>query len=672
MKTDSPSLQPQFFEKPTLYISIFVAMGMAITELPTWILLFAVILIAWRFLFERFKFKKISPLYSSLLGIGLFILTYFQYRTIWGQVESAAILVGLISILILNYANDRDHRTLILLGFILSAMKPMFALDLVWAVPALICIVGLWISLLPNGITQKFQFFSRIALISIPLLALLFALFPRIVIFQSGRYNRSLNVSGFSDDLNPGRVASLVQSNKSSFFVEFDREVMISDAMVSNKDLYWRGSTLTEANGFEWRRPREPLQASTSPQASKESQFNPAFGYTVTLEPNQHRFVFTLDLPARLKSSTINVEQQDLGTFRTLIPTAQQQQFLFTADPSYQRPNDPITHERYLQLKKLPPRTSDWIETTKRQSTTTEQRLKALETFFQKDFRYTLDPGTYERNDLDEFLFVRKRGFCEHFAAAYATLARGLEIPARVVIGYQGGEFNPIGQFWKVVERDAHAWVEIGVQGRWLRIDPTTWIAPLRINMPSTQFFELSEVEQTQSVLTNPKNRNGFESVWNQSVLFFDNLNYKWTMFLLEFDKEKQASLLANLFSIETLTRWLWSVLGLITMVFTFVFFRSFKFVITKRDALRSILKKMEADLANEKVETRPSMTIDQIILAHNKAFPDFKTDRLSHEVDLEYYVKSESDRLGLFEQRDYKKSLISYSSRHSSSAPAN
>lgn len=660
--------QSLFFKQPILYVSIFVAMAMAITELPTWTLLFATVLVCWRFLNEQFQLPKISPIYSTLLGVGLFILTYVQYRTIWGQVESAAILVGLIAILILNYSNFRDHRTLILLGFILSAMKPMFALDLIWAVPAFICIVGLWISLLPQQITQKFSFFSKIAFISLPLLAVLFALFPRIVIFQSNRYSRSLNVSGFSDDLNPGRVSSLVQSNKSSFFVEFDREVMISDSMISNKDLYWRGSTLTEANGFEWRRPRgvaldgptseNPTDQKINERSTKDSTFIPKFNYTVIMEPNQHRFVFIFDVPSRIKSSSIHVDQQELSTLRTLIPTTQQQQFQFAADPNYIKRNDPVSRSRYLQIKKLPPKTAEWIEQTKLKYTSLEERLLALEEFFRKDFRYTLNPGVYDKNDLDEFLFVRKRGFCEHFAAGYATLARGLEIPARVVIGYQGGEYNPIGNFWKVVERDAHAWVEIGDKNSWKRVDPTNWIAPLRINIPSSQFFELSETEQTQQTMPKNSPQNQFENLWNQTILFFDNLNYKWTLFLLEFDQEKQASILANLFSLEAITSWLWIVLSIFIFVFIFIFLKKFRLTTSKREILRSRLQKMIEDLKKANVQVKPSMTIDQIVYEYQRQFPETKMAIFKNEVEIEYYQKSKSDVLGFFDRFTYQKKL--------------
>jgi len=107
---------------------------------------------------------------------------------------------------------------------------------------------------------------------------------------------------------------------------------------------------------------------------------------------------------------------------------------------------------------------------------------RVLALFRDGGFEYTLTPPLLDPNSVDDFLFNTKRGFCGHFASAFAILMRAGGVPARVVTGYQGGEWNPIGGYFLVRRSDAHAWVEVWLDGRgWTRVDPTAVVAPERL-----------------------------------------------------------------------------------------------------------------------------------------------------------------------------------------------
>jgi protein-glutamine gamma-glutamyltransferase len=93
-------------------------------------------------------------------------------------------------------------------------------------------------------------------------------------------------------------------------------------------------------------------------------------------------------------------------------------------------------------------------------------RRSGLGHFRSEAFFYTLKPPLLGENSVDDFLFVSRRGFCEHYASAFVVLMRAAGIPARVVTGYQGGELNPLGDYWIVRQRDAHAWAEVWLAGR--------------------------------------------------------------------------------------------------------------------------------------------------------------------------------------------------------------
>ncbi len=117
-----------------------------------------------------------------------------------------------------------------------------------------------------------------------------------------------------------------------------------------------------------------------------------------------------------------------------------------------------------------------------------------LDLFREQEFYYTLTPPGLARNSVDDFLFNTRQGFCGHFASAFTTMARAAGIPARVVAGYQGGDWNPIGGYLIVRQSHAHAWSEVWLPERgWTRVDPTAAVAPERVERGFEASFAESE-----------------------------------------------------------------------------------------------------------------------------------------------------------------------------------
>jgi hypothetical protein len=170
---------------------------------------------------------------------------------------------------------------------------------------------------------------------------------------------------------------------------------------------------------------------------------------------------------------------------------------------------------------------------------------RALNFFRVSGFVYSLSPGTYASPELDEFLFKRRVGFCEHYAAAFASLMRLADVPARVVIGYQGGEFNEIGQYLIVRQSDAHAWCEVHLKGQgWRRVDPTSVIAPDRVNAGLQGYLE------TNGATLGPMPQAVGSAVWRdlqrRARLYWSNLSYQWNLRVLSFDRDTQRSFFAS------------------------------------------------------------------------------------------------------------------------------
>jgi hypothetical protein len=141
---------------------------------------------------------------------------------------------------------------------------------------------------------------------------------------------------------------------------------------------------------------------------------------------------------------------------------------------------------------------------------------------------------------VDEFLFGTRRGFCEHYASAFAALARAAGIPARVVTGYQGGTRNPYADYWIVRQSDAHAWDEVWIEGRgWLRIDPTSAIAPQRVEAGLTDAVGADEALASRWQRSSP---------WFAGArLRLDFLREIWRERILDFDQDSQRKLLEML-----------------------------------------------------------------------------------------------------------------------------
>jgi protein-glutamine gamma-glutamyltransferase len=163
---------------------------------------------------------------------------------------------------------------------------------------------------------------------------------------------------------------------------------------------------------------------------------------------------------------------------------------------------------------------------------------RAMRLFHEEPFRYTLSPPVLGRHSTDDFLFDTRAGFCEHFSSAFVVLMRALDIPARVVTGYQGGEANPVDAYWIVRQADAHAWAEVWLAGKgWVRVDPVTAIAPDRIERGS----------RARRSSTRDLAGAGGIGVFEHWRLNLDALTNSWNQWVLSYDSTRQRRLISAL-----------------------------------------------------------------------------------------------------------------------------
>jgi transglutaminase-like putative cysteine protease len=293
---------------------------------------------------------------------------------------------------------------------------------------------------------------------------------------------------------------------------------------------------LSAFDGFTWTRDTQPIRRSAI-------DFTGApVDYTVTLDPTGQRMLFALDMVQSWTSGLAN-RTWDFG-LRTRHPVNSVLRYEARSYPSYRAGMDLDVVLRKASLA-LPrdrnPRTKALAQQMRSVAGSDAAYIQAvLAMFREQEFYYTLTPPGLARDSVDDFLFNTRQGFCGHFASAFTNLMRAAGIPSRVVAGYQGGDWNPIGGYLIVRQSHAHAWSEVWIPGAgWRRVDPTTAVAPGRVERGLEAGFAGSELLGNVLESDSP-------ILWRVRMLW-DNLNAEWNDWIVEFDLELQAEILSGL-----------------------------------------------------------------------------------------------------------------------------
>jgi hypothetical protein len=144
--------------------------------------------------------------------------------------------------------------------------------------------------------------------------------------------------------------------------------------------------------------------------------------------------------------------------------------------------------DRYLQLPEGSDQVGDLARRVTVSAVTPHESITAVLTHLLSGYQYSLDAETTTSlHPIDDFLFRRKTGYCEHYATAMVIMLRTLGIPARLVTGFLATEWNEFGGYYTVRQRDAHAWVEVFYpHAGWITLDPT----PTAASIPSPSMWE--------------------------------------------------------------------------------------------------------------------------------------------------------------------------------------
>lgn len=486
---------------------------------------------SWRTLSLPPRWLRVALAVAMLGGV------YLSEGGLNGERAGASLLVVMVSLKLVETRNYRDGMVLSFLAYFLVATGFLFS----QSIPRTAYLIGILVlatftlavvsapgrALHPRA---RLRSTASLMLQAVPLMLVMFVLFPRLPgpLWGGGRSSRGL--TGLGDVMAPGNITRLALSRAVAFRAYFHGKPPPAS------ELYWRGPVLWHYDGRRWTRGRASRQAS-----EKLLPRGRAVSYRIMLEPSGTRTLLALDIPAGGGGTRAH-----LSPGRTLMrdrPVTRRIEYHAVSYPhAVLAPR--LTRAERRRALQLPagfdPRARALAARWRRGRLSPLQIVRqVLGRFRRQDYYYTLHPPRLGRNAVDDFLFRTRRGFCEHYASAFAFLMRAAGVPARVVTGYQGGRYNPLGGYYIVRQEQAHAWDEVWVAGRgWIRVDPTAAVAPARVE---------------RGLLTSGGEGSGIprpfasDSLSQQLRLGWDAMNQAWDSWVLAYGPQRQRLAMRSL-----------------------------------------------------------------------------------------------------------------------------
>jgi transglutaminase-like putative cysteine protease len=515
-------------------------------HLPLWVTLTCAMALLWRG-WVTFRGNRMPSRWLLLpIAAAAMVGVYWEYKRVLGKDPGVAMLVLLIAFKLLEMHAKRDLFAVVFVSFFIMLTNFFYSQTIVTAlmmVAAVIAILSAQLSFQYTGVVpplkQRLGLGALIFALAVPLTLVLFILFPRIQGPLWGMPSDSVSGrSGLSDTMSPGNISNLALSDEVAFRVKF-----IDPAPVKSKR-YWRGVVLGNYDGSAWTQLRTRAESSQSILINLRGA---PIRHQVTLEPNGRRWLFALELPQaapRLvdNPSGVTSDMQLLANR----PINQRVRYDVSSyvDFDLQPTETSAALRDWLNLPTgYNPETLAFAARLRSQSSGNSQLVNAVLKFFRTEkFSYTLQPPPLGRDAVDEFLFTTRAGFCEHYAGAFVVIMRALGIPARVVVGYQGGEINPVDGFMTVRQSDAHAWAEVWLENRgWVRVDPTAAVAPDRIEMDLRRVIPRRAFGGLISINSGPN------SLLSTLRVNLDAVNNAWNQWVLDYTPDKQKSLVRSM-----------------------------------------------------------------------------------------------------------------------------
>jgi hypothetical protein len=548
-----------------LIFSLLLAMSWHIPHTPIWVLAAAPVLVFWRYRLLVQK-KPLPPRGLRLvLTLAAFVGVLVTYQSYLGRDPGTTALILLSSLKLFELKTQRDFMFIIFLCYFLVFGNFLYSQDIQALTFMMVAVVLITAAVLrlnhgeKQPVKIKFLVKSgfRFFLLSVPFMVVLFFLFPRtsVPLWNLPQEGEKQAKSGFNDRVRPGQIAELAAVKKNAFRVSFP-----DGNMPAPRDLYFRGLVLWFTDGKGW---FQGVLRSTYRRRRFQEEDETTIQQTFTLEPHNARWLFGLDtpvviprgariLPGRIFQSNWPISKIiRYGVVSSLQPKNPESLSRIHKRWALQLPSD--RESRLIDLGR------SWGEEAASDAAVVQ---RALDHFRDSDFTYTLRPGAMdEEQPLEDFFFNKRQGFCEHYAAAFALLMRGAGVPTRMVLGYQGGEYNTVGEYLLVRQSDAHAWCEVWLEGEgWKRVDPTAAVSPERVEYGMDISSRMASMRGSRDDDGSDAVQRAMRRTFLRKVLRFleqhwDNINNKWDLWIMTYDRFRQRDILRAL-GLSGFNRW--------------------------------------------------------------------------------------------------------------------
>ncbi len=521
-------------------------------HLPLWCGPMAAVLLLWRAhlalrsgaLPSRWTVTAVLVLASAL--------TLWGERTLLGKEAGITLLVVLMSLKTLELRAKRDALVVFFLGFFLVLTQFLYSQSLGTGLWLLLAVWGLLTALvlahMPVGrppLLRAAGIAARTAGLGLPLMVMLFVLFPRMGPLW-GLPQDAAGRTGLSGSMRLGGVATLAEDESIAFRIRFLGPVP------GPEQLYFRGPVLSSFDGRDWTRLVPNFPAEVRPRLNLRLQGQP-LPYEVTLEPSRLNLLPLLEMTPDVAGSAPQLDNWLLtlradGQWQTDRPITDRVRLQASAWLQHAHgPSEPVLGLR--DLVALPPnanpRTLSWAAALRQRADLRNADAPALSAAVLQHIRsagytYTMEPGPYSGDAIDDFWFDRKLGFCEHFASAYVVVMRAMDVPARVVTGYQGADEKAQDGYFVVRQRNAHAWAEYWQAGvGWVRVDPTASVAPDRVRLGRSLRAQPGLVDGAINTIS-PALAAQLRGLW-------EGANNRWNQMVLNYARGQQLDLLKRL-----------------------------------------------------------------------------------------------------------------------------
>jgi len=503
-------------------------------------------------IFKEVHFLILTPIVAFLL---------YQLKLTFGNLFLPEPMISFLALSCMTRIigiDKSDYKINRFLGLLWIASFALFKSDISYLFFMIISLFLIFktINIEPNEKVNLIQLFKlkkvnfKEIIIGSFIVILLFIFFPRFYGFLPRANQPHQGKIGYSKEINNSTITNLLNSSKLAFIAE-------TGIKIPNRNLYWRGSVHNFTDGYNWR------FVEMKPIRIKVKVKNP-LEYKLKYEQDFGGDLILLDTPMSiLKSNFGHYSKKTTNTFKSYINGRKS---IITATSSingYQSDLSSRNIKAYLQLPGLTPKVfKKLVVDLNLKNKKINHIIKMFSVYLTKnEFSYTLNPG--DVSTLAKFI-TKKKGYCTHYASLFGITLRYLGIPSRLVSGFQGGIYNEIGGYYSISSNDAHTWVEAKVNNKWIRIDPTGFINPSRIDLGGEQYFSNPSEEFIESM----RNKNSNFVNYLKQVLSI--ANYKLSLFIDSFDLSEQKNISKKL----KVSRKIFFLLGfVILIILIFVFY---------------------------------------------------------------------------------------------------